>query len=155
MATIPESAMRDALQDLNGPRRRPTPIEWLRYAVLARAPHRCRTWVLHDVTAGTWVLRHAARTAVLLAVPALLVLLLAPVPFSYRLLIVANAGAPSFLGGMLFVQPAAERRLIHVGYPGELGEAIRHNRAVQKQNTSNRARRERIAARQARRRGTA
>ena len=143
--------MQAALHDLQSPLQRPTPGEWLRYAVLARAPMRCRSWVLRDVTSATWVLRHAARTAVLLAIPALAVLAFAPVPLTWRLLIVANAGAPSFLGGMLFVQPAAERRLIHVDYPGELGEAIRHNRAVQKQNTSNRARRERIAERRARR----
>jgi hypothetical protein len=150
---IPVSVMAAALDDLERPRHRPHPLEWLRYAFTARAPQRCRTWVLHDVTTKTWVLRHAARSLVLLATPVALVLLFLPAPLHIKLLVLLNAGLPAFLAGMLFVMPAGERRLVHAGYPAELGQAIRQNRADYQQIVSNSARRERIAARRARRRG--
>src|ERR1043165_8525472 len=45
---------------------RPNPFQWLWYAVGGRLPARLGPWVLHDVTARTWVWRHAARGLVLL-----------------------------------------------------------------------------------------
>jgi Family of unknown function (DUF5313) len=153
MGQIPVSVMAAALDDLEQPRRRPNPLEWLRYALTASAPPRCRTWVLHDVTTRTWVLRHAARSLVLLATPVALVLLFLPASINIKLLVLLNAGLPAFLASMLFVLPAGERRLVHAGYPAELGQAIRQNRADYKQIVRNSARRERIAERRTRRRG--
>ncbi|MGW0518388.1 DUF5313 family protein [Crossiella sp. NPDC003009] len=43
---------------------RPNPARWLAYAYGARLPERYREWVLHDVTAPTWLLRHVARALV-------------------------------------------------------------------------------------------
>ncbi|MGO1054932.1 DUF5313 family protein [Crossiella sp. CA198] len=43
---------------------RPNPARWLAYAYGARLPARYHSWVLHDVTAPTWLLRHVARTLV-------------------------------------------------------------------------------------------
>src|SRR5205823_4038820 len=104
-------------------------------------------------TARTWVLRHAARSLVLLTIPVLAVLLFLPASMAIRLLVLANAGLPAFLASMIFLISASERRLVRAGYPAELGQAIREKRALEKQVTSNRARRERIAARRARRGG--
>jgi hypothetical protein len=151
VAQIPESVVTEALAHLELPRRRPTPGQWLRYAVLATAPRQCRTWVLHDITCRTWVLRNAARSLVLIAPLVAAVLAIYGLSLQMRLLIVLNAGLPAFLAGMLMTLAATERRAARAGYPAEIGEAIRHRRSVERQTNANRARRERIAARQARR----
>jgi hypothetical protein len=43
---------------------RPNPLRWVAYAYGAGLPPRYRTWVLHDVTTRTWVLRHITRSIV-------------------------------------------------------------------------------------------
>jgi hypothetical protein len=148
MADVSDAAVDAALADLDRPHARPTVLEWLRYAISGTAPERCRTWVLHDITCRTWALRHAARSLVLLA-PFLIAVLLLPLSLGMRLLILANAGLPGLLGCMLLILNATERRLARAGYPSEVGQLIRHRRAVDKQRASNHARRERIAARRA------
>ena len=47
---------------------RPDPLHWLGYVFGAGLPERNREWVLHDVTAPTWAVRHMLR-AVLQLVP--------------------------------------------------------------------------------------
>jgi hypothetical protein len=153
LAGIPESVLDDALSQLERPWQRPTPRQWLRYAVLATAPAGCRSWVLHDITCRTWVLRNAARVLVLIVPLAVAVMAIYPLSLTMRLLIVLNAGLPAFFGGMLMTLSATERRAARAGYPAEIGQAIRQRRSVDRQITANRARRERIAARQARRAG--
>lgn len=148
MQSTPESALDAALADLAATRHRPSVSEWLRYAITGTAPQRCDSWVLYDITCRTWVLRHAARSLVLLA-PLLVAVLLLPLSLAMRLLILANAGLPGFLGCMLLVLNSSERRLARAGYHPEVGQLIRQGRAVDKQRASNRARRERIAARRA------
>lgn len=148
MESVPNTAVVAAHADLAGPVHRPTVAEWLRYAITGTAPERSRSWVLRDITAPTWALRHAARSLVLLS-PLVLGVLLLPVPLDMRLLMLANAGLPALLGCMLLVLNATERRLARAGYPSELGQLIRQRRAVEKQVLSNHARRERIAARRA------
>ena len=148
MQSTSEPAVDAALTDLAAPRQRPSVSEWLRYAVTGTAPQRCERWVLHDITCRTWVLRHAARSLILLA-PLLVAVLLLPLSLGMRLLILANAGLPGLLGCMLLVLNSSERRLARAGYHPEVGQLIRQRRAVDKQRTSNHARRERIAARRA------
>src|SRR5690349_21865603 len=59
---------------------RPDPFHWILYAFGAGLPERNRAWVLHDVTAPTWFLRHLARAVVqLVPVAVLLYVLLDPV----------------------------------------------------------------------------
>ena len=41
--------------------KRPGPLLWLRYAYGGALPERYREWVLHDVTAPSWVVRHVLR----------------------------------------------------------------------------------------------
>jgi hypothetical protein len=152
MVSIPNSVVVAAHADLAGPVQRPTVPQWLRYAVTGTVPPRCYTWVLRDITARTWALRHAARSLVLLS-PLIIMVLLLPVSAGMKGLLLANAGIPGFFGCMLLVLNATERRLARAGYPGELGTLIRQRRAEEKQVLGNHARRERIAARQARRSG--
>jgi hypothetical protein len=151
MPDIPESVVNEAVASLRHPFPRPNPWLWLKYAFGRPLPPRYRTWVVNDVTAPTWVLRHALRSLVLLAVPILLVLLFVPASVGLRLLILANAGLPALLASMIFILPACERRLIRAGYPAELGTAVRTRLAAERQVTGNRIRRERAAARRARR----
>jgi Family of unknown function (DUF5313) len=151
VADIPESVLNEAVASLRQPFPRPNPLLWLKYAFGRPLPPRYRTWVLHDVTAPTWVLRHAVRSLVLLAVPILLVLLFVPASLGLRLLILANAGLPALLASMIFVLSASERRLIRAGYPADIGTAVRTRLAADRQINGNRIRRERAAARRARR----
>jgi hypothetical protein len=146
MPDIPASVVDDAVASLRRPFPRPNPLQWLKYAFGRPLPERYHTWVLHDVTAPTWVLRHAARSLVLLAVPILVVLLL-PIPLTIRLLILANAGLPALLASMIFILSACERRLIRAGYRAELGTAVRTRLSSERQMYGNRLRRERRARR--------
>src|SRR4051794_15208797 len=66
------------------PVRRPNPLWWFWYALGGRLPARYSSWVLHDTTTRTWVLRHMARAFVQMMVPIGLVLLLLPGEFWIR-----------------------------------------------------------------------
>lgn len=103
---------------------RPDPIHWLWYAVGGRLPDRYREWVLHDVTARTWVLRHAARSSVLL-VPLCLVWLLLPGALWIRLAMVALAVIVGYFYSFVYSPESAEHRLAKHGYPYGIGKQIR------------------------------
>lgn len=154
MPAVSDSAVNEARAALREPISAPGLWQWLRYAITARLPEQHSAWVLHDVTTRTWVLRHAARSLVLLLVPVLAVLLFLPASLDVRVLTVLNAGLPAFLASMVFLLPACERRLVRAGHAAELGQVIREKRSIEKQTTANHARRERIAQRRARRLGT-
>src|ERR671926_766460 len=70
-------------------RRRPTPLQWLRYAYGAGLPRDLAPWVLRDTTAHTWVWRHLAR-AVVQVLPLVVGCLLVPVSFGYRVSMAAG-----------------------------------------------------------------
>src|SRR5689334_17412566 len=59
--------------------KRPGPWLWLRYAYGGALPEQYREWVLHDVTAPTWVVRHVLRGAVQFLPFAVVLLLVIPV----------------------------------------------------------------------------
>lgn len=130
---------------------RPGPLRWLRYAFGGRLPEQYHTWVLHDITCRTWVLRHIARGIVQLIAPITLGLLFIPTSMPIRVLTVIAAGGPCLLGVTINIIAMTSHRLIKAGYPPGLGEQMRSTRAITAQATANRARRERIAARAARR----
>ena len=65
--------------DETADRVRPGPLLWIRYAYGAALPERYRTWVLHDVTTRTWVLRHLVRGIVQFLPFAVVILLVVPV----------------------------------------------------------------------------
>ncbi|MBB2939285.1 hypothetical protein FHX82_006371 [Amycolatopsis bartoniae] len=105
-------------------RQRPNPVQWLWYALGGRLPERCREWVLHDTTSRTWVLRHAARSTVLVG-PLMLVWLLLPAPIGLRLALVLMAALVGYFYSFVYMEEAAENRLAKHGYPRGTGKRVR------------------------------
>lgn len=105
-------------------RQRPNPAQWIWYSLGGRLPDGCREWVLHDTTSRTWVLRHAARTTVLLG-PLMAVWLLLPGPLWLRLLLVLMAGLVGYFYSFVYMEEAAENRLAKHGYPRGTGKRMR------------------------------
>src|SRR5690348_2039528 len=64
---------------------RPTMFQWLKYAATGSAPGHLSEWVLHDVTARTWLLRHTARFFLYLTPFIVAVLVFLPAPWPLRL----------------------------------------------------------------------
>ena len=106
---------------------RPDPLRWLWYAVGGTLPERNRPWVLWDLTAPTWVLRHFARVMVLFL--PLWLLLLVPGPLSLRLSMVAAGYVTGLYFSLSFMEDACERRLLKHGYPAGLNRRIREEAA--------------------------
>jgi hypothetical protein len=119
----------------------------LRYAAGGRLPARYNAWVLHDTTCATWVLRHLARAAVLLAVPAIALLLLLPGGMPIRVLTVVTVAGCSFLLLAILTNEITERRVQKAGYPWGTAETTRSHRAVESQRRVAQRHRERIARR--------
>jgi hypothetical protein len=122
------------------------------YSIGGSLPARYKTWVLHDVTCSTWVLRHFARVFAIITPPSLASFLIFVPPF----------GAPAayacvcltgmlFLTGMIYTLIDSDRRAVRAGYPTDYAGLVRSQRATATQHSSNYERRERIAARKARR----
>lgn len=103
---------------------RPGPLRWVWYAVGGRLPDRHRGWVLADATHPRWMLRHAVRALVQLAVP-IAVVLLFPGPLEIRLF---AAGAGLLIGvffALAYATETVEHRVRRAGYPAGLAEAMR------------------------------
>lgn len=122
--------------------RRPNPVQWMWYSLGGRLPQRCREWVLRDTTGRTWVWRHAARTTVLLA-PLMAVWLLLPGPLWIRGLLVLMAGIVGYFYSFVYMEEAAENRLVKHGYPRGTGKRAR----AQAHEEADRLARERYVAR--------
>lgn len=105
-------------------RRRPNPAQWVWYALGGRLPATYREWVLNDVTASTWVWRHAAHSSVLLA-PLCVVWLLLPGPLWIRLAMVLLAVIVGYFYSFVYIEESAEHRLAKHGYPHGTGKQIR------------------------------
>jgi Family of unknown function (DUF5313) len=131
---------------------RPGVLRWLAYAFGAGLPPRYRTWVLHDTTTSTWVLRHLARTLVVIALPALALLFFLPADLEIRALTAFVTTACVVLLTAILSNDMTERRIAQAGYEWGTGEATRARRAVDSQRSANQQRRARIEARQQRRR---
>lgn len=97
-------------------RDRPGPVQWLWYAVGGRLPQAYREWVLRDVTARTWMWRHAARSTVLLA-PLCSAWLLLPGPLGLRLPLVLLAALVGYFYSLAYAEESVEHRLSKYGYP--------------------------------------
>ncbi|WP_158880613.1 DUF5313 family protein [Amycolatopsis anabasis] len=105
-------------------RQRPNPVRWLWYAIGGRLPEKHRTWVLHDITAKTWLLRHAARSTVLIA-PLVSVWLLLPGPLGLRLALMLMAALVGYFYSFAYVEESCEHRLAKHGYPRGTGKSVR------------------------------
>ena len=110
-------------------RSRPTPFQWVRYALGGGLPPELSPWVLADTTGRTWILRHLARALVQLAPVVVLCLVLPPVPLAYRLS-AAFGGLLMGLGFSLFFMTATiEHRVVKAGYPPGTAARLRSERA--------------------------
>jgi hypothetical protein len=133
-------------------RERPSLRLILWYSVGSSLPPRYNTWVLHDVTSRTWVLRHFARVFAIIT----------PISVAFFVLLVPTYGAAMaysgvcltgtlFIAGLTTVLIDTDRRAVRAGYPSNYATTVRSRRAAETQHTANYQRRERIAARKARR----
>jgi Family of unknown function (DUF5313) len=110
-------------------RARPGPLLWIRYAYGGALPPRYRTWVLHDVTAPTWVLRHLVRGVVQFLPFAVVLLLVVPVDKTILGIGVAMGLLIGLLYSTAFVDNVAESRAMKAGYPEGYAAEVRRRRA--------------------------
>jgi hypothetical protein len=115
--------------DETADRVRPGPLLWIRYAYGAGLPPRYRTWVLHDVTAPTWVLRHVVRGLVQFLPFAIVVLFAVPVDKGILGLGIGMGALVGLLFSTAFVDNAAESRAMKAGYPEGYATEVRKQRA--------------------------
>jgi hypothetical protein len=107
---------------------RPGVLRWLRYAFGAGLPERHRTWVLHDVTSPTWVIRHLVRSALQIAPFAVAVYFVIPGEPAIRLTGIAMGATIGILYSLAFVEAMAEHRAVKAGYPEGTAAAVRDRR---------------------------
>jgi hypothetical protein len=130
---------------------RPGPLLWFRYALLGKLPDGYSAWVLHDTTCPTWLLRHFSRVLAVIAIPLVVLVFVIPADPGLIALTVFTVGACQVLLCGILANDMTERRASNAGYPWGTAEQLRARRAVEAQHSANSRRRERIAARQARR----
>ncbi len=109
---------------------RPGPLLWIRYAFGGSLPERYRTWVLHDVTAPTWVLRHVVRGIVQFLPFAVLILLVVPVDKTILAIGVGMGLLIGLLYSTAFVDNVAESRAMKAGYPEGYAAEVRRRRGA-------------------------
>jgi uncharacterized protein DUF5313 len=119
-------------------RRRPTPLQWLRYAVGGGLPPALAPWVLHDTTTRTWIWRHLAR-AVVQVLPLVVGCLLVPVAFGYRLSAAVGGLALALMFSVAFMTETTEHRVAKAGYPPGTAARTREER-VERERLEHRSR---------------
>jgi hypothetical protein len=108
--------------------RRPTPVQWVWYALGGGLPRELSPWVLADTTGRTWILRHVARAVVQMLPIVALCLLVPPVPLVYRL---SAAGGGLLIGlmfSMAFMTETVEHRAAKAGYAPGTAARVREER---------------------------
>jgi len=108
--------------------RRPGPVRWVLYAFGRGLPARYREWVLHDVTARTWALRHLLRTAVQLLPVAVLLYLLIPGGVAARAGAVLAGLLLGFFYSAAYMYETTDNRAAKAGYPRGTAREIRDRR---------------------------
>lgn len=143
----------DATTSVAGPPplRRPTFGRFLWYCYGGSLPPENHTWVLHDVTCRTWVLRHFARWTMLIAPLFGLYLALMPMPFGIRLYTGITFALGIYVMSLVFILIDTDRRAVRAGYDHSQPQAVRSANSVARQRAANHQRRERINERRARR----
>lgn len=138
---------------LSQPLHRPDPLHLLWYSVGGSLPPRNSAWVLHDVTCRTWLLRHFARTMLIIVPLFLAYMALMPASFSIRLLTGLTFAGGAFMFSLVNTLVDTDRRAVRAGYDPGVPARIRSQQAVDRQRLAAGQRRERIAERRARRLG--
>jgi len=104
---------------------RPDPLRWLLYAYGAALPARHRSWVLHDVSAPSWQLRHLARVTVQLLPIGVALYLLIPGPPYVKALSVLAGALLGYFYSVAYMYESAEHRVAKAGYPVGHAAAVR------------------------------
>ena len=130
-----------------GPIVAPDPLRWVLYAFGAGLPARHGSWVLHDVTTGTWVLRHAARTLVQLAVPVVLIVAFVPGPLGLRLGMSLIGVILGLAFSLAYMTETVENRVAKAGYPVGSAQAGRDRLAGEREVAASQRRRDAAAKR--------
>jgi hypothetical protein len=110
-------------------RTRPTPIQWVWYALGGRLPRELSPWVLHDTTARTWIWRHVARALVQMLPLLVLCVVAVPVPLAYRLSAALGGLLLGLLFSFAFMTETIEHRAVKAGYPQGTPGRLRAERA--------------------------
>jgi hypothetical protein len=126
---------------------RPGPIQWLRYAYVGSIAPRHNAWVLHDATARTWVLRHAARYWAIIGPLVVLAMLALPASVELRVLSCLTAAMSMMVFYLAYSTESVDRRVEKAGYPTGLAQQLRQQRAVAAQRATVARYRERQATR--------
>jgi Family of unknown function (DUF5313) len=135
----------------DAPLRRPTLGRLVWYCFGGSLPSENHSWVLHDVTCSTWILRHFARWTMVIAPLFLLYIALMPMPFGTRMFTGVTFALGIYVMSTVFILIDTDRRAVRAGYAHSEPQAVRSKNSVERQRTANYQRRERIAERKARR----
>jgi hypothetical protein len=103
-------------------------VRWVLYAWGAGVPARHREWVLRDVTARTWWLRHLARASVQLAPFAVLLYVLIPGEPWVRAMAVLGGLLIGYFYSFAYLAESAEHRAVKAGYPRGTAAGLRASR---------------------------
>jgi hypothetical protein len=129
---------------------RPNPLRWVAYALGAGLPARHSSWVLYDVTTGTWVLRHAARTLVQLAVPVVLIVAFVPGSLGLRFGMSLIGVILGLAFSLAYMTETVENRVRKAGSPIGSAQAGRDRLSVEREVRASQRRRAAAARRAAR-----
>jgi hypothetical protein len=110
-------------------RTRPTPVQWVWYALGGGLPRELSPWVLTDTTRRTWIWRHLARAVVQMLPLVALCLLVPPVPLGYRLAAAAGGLLIGLMFSIAFMTETTEHRVAKAGYPAGTAARLRAERA--------------------------
>jgi Family of unknown function (DUF5313) len=110
-------------------RRRPTPLQWVWYALGGGLPRELSPWVLADTTGRTWIVRHLLRAVVQLLPVMTLCILVVPVPLAYRLSAVVGGLLLGLFFSTAFMTETIEHRVTKAGYPPGTAARVRAERA--------------------------
>ncbi len=117
---------------------RPNPAQWVWYALGGGLPRRLSSWVLDDVTRRSWVVRHLARALVQLAPVIALCLVVAPVPFAFRLSAAVGGLFMGLLFSLAYMTETTEHRAVKAGWPPGTTARLRAER-VERERLERRA----------------
>ncbi len=126
---------------------RPGPVLWLRYAIVGSLPSQYSEWVLHDLTTGTWVLRHLLRVLVVLVLPEAALVLVLPASGTLRALTAFVTGACVVLLMSILANDITERMAQRAGYAWGTAQRMRGERSENAQRAQAAAYRARVARR--------
>ena len=112
---------------------RPTPLQWVRYALGGRLPRELSPWVLADTTEPGWVRRHLTRAVVQLLPVLVLCIAVVPVPLVYRLSAAAGGLLMGLIFSLAFMVETTEHRVAKAGYPAGTAARVRAERSEREQ----------------------